>query len=68
MSGWTILLLVFGGALAIEGIGWAAAPDAMRRAYEEVMETLDPQRLSMIGLVCAAIGLLMITLGIYLHG
>lgn len=68
MSAATVILLVFGGALAVEGIGWAMAPDAMRRAYEEAMSMLDPQRLSRLGLLCAALGLLMIWIGVRLHG
>lgn len=64
----TVLLLVFGGALAVEGIGWALAPDAMRRAYAEAMAMLDPQRLSRIGFLCTAMGLLMIWIGVRIHG
>lgn len=64
----TVLLLVFGGALAVEGIGWAIAPDAMRRAYAEAMAMLDAQRLSRLGLLCTAMGLLMILIGVRLHG
>jgi len=67
MSAVTVLLLVFGGALAVEGLGWALAPDAMRRAYEEAMQMLDPQRLSRLGLLCTAMGLLMIWVGVRLH-
>ena len=67
MSAVTVLLLVFGGALAVEGLGWALAPDAMRRAYEEAMQMLDPQRLSRLGLLCTAMGLLMIGVGVRLH-
>lgn len=67
MSAITVLLLVFGGALAVEGLGWAIAPDAMRRAYAEVMLMLDSQRLSRLGLLCTALGLLMIWIGVRLH-
>lgn len=68
MSLATVLLLVFGGALAVEGIGWALAPDAMRRAYAEAMAMLDPQRLSRLGFLCTALGLLMIWIGVRIHG
>lgn len=68
MSLATVLLLVFGGALAVEGIGWALAPDAMRRAYAEAMAMLDARRLSRLGLLCTAMGLLMIWMGVRLHG
>ncbi|GLQ19316.1 DUF2065 domain-containing protein [Algimonas porphyrae] len=64
MSWVTILLLVFGGALAVEGLGWAVAPDGMRNAYDEMLRMLDPQRLSMIGLICFTLGILMIVAGI----
>lgn len=67
MSIATVLLLVFGGALAVEGIGWALAPDAMRRAYAEAMAMLDSNRLSRLGLLCTALGLLMIWVGVRLH-
>lgn len=67
MSIATVLLLVFGGALAVEGIGWALAPDAMRRAYAEAMAMLDSNRLSRLGLLCTALGLLMIWIGVRLH-
>lgn len=66
--GWgTVLLLVLGGALAVEGIGWAIAPDAMRRAYEEAMSVFDTPTLSKLGLLCTALGLLMIFVGIRMH-
>ncbi len=67
MSIVTVLLLVFGGALAVEGIGWAIAPDAMRRSYEQAMSMLDPKGLSSLGLLSAALGLLMIWIGVRLH-
>jgi uncharacterized protein YjeT (DUF2065 family) len=68
MSLATVLLLVFGGALAVEGIGWALGPDAMRRAYADAMAKLDRQRLSRLGLLCTAMGLLMIWIGVRIHG
>jgi uncharacterized protein YjeT (DUF2065 family) len=63
----TILCLVFGGALAVEGLAWAIAPDRMRSAYDELMSMLDPKSLATIGLLSAAMGLLMIWIGIRLH-
>lgn len=68
MSLLTILLLVFGGALAVEGIGWAIAPDAMKRAYDQVISSLDTRSLSNVGLLSAALGLLLIWIAIRLHG
>ncbi|MGB3456790.1 MAG: DUF2065 family protein [Litorimonas sp.] len=68
MSFGTVLLLVFGGALAVEGIAWALAPDAMRRSYDQAMSMLDPKGLSSLGLLSAALGLLMVWIGIRLHG
>ncbi|WP_298911816.1 DUF2065 family protein [uncultured Algimonas sp.] len=67
MSVATVLLLVFGGALAIEGIAWALAPDAMRRAYDQAMSMLDGRSLANMGLLSAALGLLLIWIGIRLH-
>jgi uncharacterized protein YjeT (DUF2065 family) len=68
MNAVTVILLVFGGALAVEGIGWALGPDARRRTYEEAMSKLDSQSLSKLGLLCTVLGLLMIWVGIRLHG
>ena len=68
MSLLTILLLVFGGALAVEGIGWAIAPEAMKRAYDQVISSLDGRSLSNVGLLSAALGLLLIWIAIRLHG
>lgn len=68
MSLITILLLVFGGALAVEGIGWAVAPESMKRAYDEVISRLDPKSLSNVGLLSAALGLLLIWIAIRIHG
>lgn len=67
MSWGTILFLVLGGALAVEGIGWAIAPDAMRRAYEEAMSMFDSPTLSKLGLLCTALGLLLIFVAVRLH-
>lgn len=65
--GWgTITLLVIGGALALEGLGWAIAPDGMRRAYEEAISNLDTKQLSTLGLLCTALGVLLIVAGIRL--
>lgn len=63
--GWgTVTLLVIGGALALEGIGWAIAPDGMRRAYEEAMANLDSRQLSTLGMLCTAMGILLIVAGV----
>lgn len=66
MSWGILLLLVFGGALALEGLGWAVAPDGMRRAYDEIMRTLDTRSLSLMGLVSFTIGMIMIVAAIWL--
>lgn len=66
MSIATLLLLVFGGALAVEGIAWAIAPDAMRRSYEQMMSMLDARSLANVGLLSAALGCLLIWIGIRL--
>ena len=68
MSPLTILLLVFGGALAVEGIGWAIAPDAMKQAYDQAISSLDPRSLSYVGLLSAALGLLLIWIAIRIGG
>lgn len=65
--GWgSITLLIIGGALALEGIGWAIAPDGMRRAYEEAISNLDARQLSTLGLLSTALGGLLIIAGVRL--
>ena len=63
MSGWTILGLVFGGALLLEGVVWALFPAATRRAYQRMMETPEGS-LQIAGLVSAVLGGLLVMLAL----
>ena len=65
--GWgTITLLMLGGALVFEGIGWAVAPDFMRRSYEEAIASLDSRQLSTLGLLSTALGGLLVIIALRL--
>ncbi|MGB6230476.1 MAG: DUF2065 family protein [Litorimonas sp.] len=64
----TIALLTLGGAMLFEGLGWALAPDAMRRAYDEMTERLGRTGMVQVGGLCAALGLLMIVAAIRFSG
>ena len=68
MSWGTIALLTLGGALLFEGLGWALAPDGMKRAYEDAIARLGKRELTQVGGLCAAMGLLLIVIGVRLHG
>ena len=50
-------LLVLGGALAVEGFGWAVAPDGMRDAYRALVERFNTRQLGLIGLGSLCVGL-----------
>lgn len=49
------LLLITGGALAVEGALWAIAPAVMRKSYTDMFE-LGDRALHITGLVSVAIG------------
>ena len=62
----SMALLVLGGALAVEGFGWAVAPDGMRDAYRALVERLDKRQLGLIGLLSLCSGLACIVLAVAL--
>ena len=59
MDVWTILLIAFGGALAIEGAVWAIVPSVIRKSYTE-MFAMGDAALHRAGLFSVAIGSAMI--------
>jgi len=63
MSWVTILIIAFGGMLAIEGAVWAIFPSQMRRMYREAMSA-DDRALHISGLVSVAIGVVMIMMAV----
>ena len=64
MSLGVIILIALGGALVLEGAVWAIFPSQMRRAYREVIEMMDDKALHIGGLVCVAIGVILVTVGV----
>lgn len=68
MSLGVIILIAFGGAMALEGFVWAVFPAQMRRAYEQSLRMIDDKSLHVSGLVCVAVGVLLIGLAVKLAG
>ena len=56
------LVAAFGLVLMLEGLIFAAAPGHAREAMRQVAET-SPERLRLIGLVCAVAGIALVWLG-----
>jgi len=68
MSLGIIILIALGGAMALEGFVWAVFPAQMRRAYEESLRLIDDKSLHIGGLVCVAIGVLLVGLAVKMAG
>jgi len=68
MSLGVIILIAIGGALAIEGFIWAVFPAQMRRSYEEGLRLINDKTLHVSGLVCVAIGVLLIGIAVKVSG
>lgn len=68
MSLGVIILIAFGGALALEGFVWAVFPAQMRRAYEQSLRLVNDKSLHVSGLFCVAFGVLLIGLAVKLAG
>ena len=51
-----ILLVAIGGFILIEGLMWAMAPTAMRRAYNEMMRQVTDRDLHIGGAIAVFIG------------
>lgn len=64
MSLGVILLIAFGGALVLEGFIWAVFPAQMRRLYEQSLRMADDKTLHISGLMCVAIGVLLVGLAV----
>jgi len=62
-----IILLTFGGTLAIEGVLWAVFPAQMREMYKQMMVMPD-SILHRAGLVSVAVGIALLFAGIKLSG
>jgi len=68
MSIGVIILIAIGGTLALEGFIWAVFPAQMRRSYEEGLRLIDDKTLHVTGLVCVAIGVLLIGIAVKAAG
>ncbi len=55
------LIAAFGLVLVLEGLIFAAAPGHVREAMRQAAETA-PERLRLIGLICAVIGVALVWL------
>jgi len=64
MSLGLIILIAIGGTFAVEGFIWAVFPAQMRRSYEEGLRLIDDKTLHITGLVCVAIGMVLIGIAV----
>ena len=51
-----ILLVALGGFILLEGLMWALAPSAMRRAYDEMMRQVSDRDLHIAGAAGVFVG------------
>lgn len=58
-----IVLVALGGFILLEGLMWAIAPTAMRRAYDQMMSQVSDRDLHMGGAVAVFIGTCLFMLG-----
>ena len=58
-----IILVAIGGFILIEGLMWAMAPTAMRRAYDEMMRQVSDRDLHIGGAVAVFIGTCVFMIG-----
>ena len=68
MSLGIVILIAIGGALALEGFIWAVFPAQMRRAYEQTLQMVDDKSLHITGLMCVAIGVLLVGIAFKISG
>ena len=58
-----VLLVAFGGFILLEGLMWAVAPTAMRRAYNQMMQQVSDKDLHIVGAFAVFIGVCMFAFG-----
>jgi uncharacterized protein YjeT (DUF2065 family) len=58
-----VILVAIGGFILIEGIMWAVAPTAMRRAYDEMMRQVSDRDLHIGGAIAVFIGMCVFMIG-----
>jgi len=61
-----ILLIAFGGALALEGAVWAIFPGGLRRAYQEFLAQADERDLHITGAISVFVGVCLLLFGVSL--
>lgn len=64
MSVSDVILIAFGGLLAIEGVFWAVFPAQTRAMYQQIFQSEDLKALHIAGLISVAIGTALIALAI----
>ena len=58
-----IVLVAIGGFILLEGLMWAIAPTAMRRAYDQMMRQVSDRDLHIGGVIAFFIGTCLFALG-----
>ena len=58
-----IILVALGGFILLEGLMWAIAPTAMRRAYDQMMQQVSDKDLHMGGAFAVFIGTCLLAFG-----
>jgi uncharacterized protein YjeT (DUF2065 family) len=51
-----VVLVAIGGFVLLEGLMWALAPRAMRRAYDEMMQQVSDRDLHIAGAAAVFVG------------
>jgi len=60
---WTILLAGLGVAIALEGVAYALAPDAMKQMIARIGE-MGPDQLRLAGLTALCLGVALVALAV----
>ena len=58
-----IVLVAIGGFILLEGLMWAIAPTAMRRAYDQMMRQVSDRDLHIGGVIAVFVGTCLFALG-----
>jgi len=58
-----IILVAVGGFVLLEGLMWAIAPTAMRRAYDQMMQQVSDRDLHIAGAFAVFIGMCLFMIG-----
>ena len=58
-----IIIVAIGGFIFLEGLMWALAPTAMRRAYDQMMQQVSDKDLHVGGTIAVFIGVCLFAFG-----